>query len=422
MNFMNFMNLIKNPLISGSAVLFIGSMAGNVFHFLFNVFMSRNLSVIDYGILVSLATLATLPGFLFSSVIPTTVNFATTFIANKEPGKLKGFYLQISKLMLFSGLLFTCLFFVFSDFIAEFLRIANISHFVIIAGFIVLFGFLGNVNMAFLQARLSFKYASFILFFQGLLKFVLGGAAVFVGFRVGGVLMGLVAAGALSYLIGALPLRTLFINSSKKVNVKTREVLGYAAPATFATLSVTSLINTDILLVKHFFPSHEAGLYAGLSLIGKVIFFFSSPIGAVMFPLIVKKHALGQKKGRMLFASLGLVLIPSVTLTLFYFLFPEFTIRFFLKREDYLALAGVLGYFSIFMTLYAILHILLQFYLSVKKTKIYIPVMIGAVLQIILISFFHDNFFQVITISASITLLLIVCLLVYYPHASRKKQ
>ena len=46
-----------------------------------------------------------------------------------------------------------------------------------------------------------------------------------------------------------------------------------------------------LILVKHFFSPHDAGIYAGLSLIGRVIFFFSAPIASVMFPVIVQKYA-----------------------------------------------------------------------------------------------------------------------------------
>jgi O-antigen/teichoic acid export membrane protein len=411
----------RHPLISGSAVLFVGSMAGNVFHFLFNVFMSRNLSVIEYGILVSLTTLAFLPGFFFHSIIPTTVSFATTFIANKEYGKLKGLFIKINLVMISAGLIFAFLFMAFTEQIAGFLNIINIEKFVSFLGIIIFFSLISNVNLAFLQAKLAFRYTSFVTFMGGFLKFLFGIGFIYAGFRVGGVLVGLIASNIFVLIIGFLPLVNILQTKTRAIKMETGKLLNFGAPATIALLSVASLINMDIIMIKHLLPAHEAGLYAGLSLIGKVIFYFSAPIGSVMFPLIVKKHTLGERKEKTLIASIGLVLIPSILLTLFYFIAPNFTINFFLKREEYQALSSVLGFFGVFMSFYAILHILTNYFLSIKKTKIYIPLAAGAILQIIMISLYHKSFIQIITISASITLLLIVCLLIYYPHAENQK-
>ena len=44
--------------------------------------------------------------------------------------------------------------------------------------------------------------------------------------------------------------------------------------------------NCDIVLVKHFFPSTAAGLYAAVALVGRVMFAFSSAVVNTMFPLM----------------------------------------------------------------------------------------------------------------------------------------
>ena len=44
--------------------------------------------------------------------------------------------------------------------------------------------------------------------------------------------------------------------------------------------------NCDIVLVKHFFESREAGLYAAVAMVGRVIFTFSQSVVNSMFPLV----------------------------------------------------------------------------------------------------------------------------------------
>jgi O-antigen/teichoic acid export membrane protein len=413
--------IIKHPLISGSAIIFSGSIIGNVFHFFFNLLMSRNLTVPDYGVIVSLMSLSTLPALAFNSLVPITVNFATGYLANNELDKVKGLYIKITKLMVCSGVFLVLLLTVFSGVIAEFIHLNGNEFYVMLVGFIIFFGLMVLVNVSFLQAKLAFHYVSLITFLGGFLKFLSAVGLILFGYGVGGVLYGLIIGGVISYLVGLLPLRFIFYKSLKHVKVSIREVFGYAYPATIALSCMTSFITTDILLVKHFFSPSDAGLYAGLALIGKVVYYFSAPIGMVMFPLAVKKYAKQESHHRLLFASLLLVLIPSLALTAFYFAAPEFTITFFLKNKEYLMVADKVGLFGIYMTLYSILSILVNFYLSIKRTKVYIPVFLAALIQLVLIVIFHESLLQVVIISAAVTFLLVLGLLLYYPHAAKKR-
>jgi len=179
-------------------------------------------------------------------------------------------------------------------------------------------------------------------------------------------------------------------------------------------MSLTSFISTDILLVKHFFNPQQAGLYAGLSLVARVIFFLSAPIGSVMFPIVVQKYSKKESFTRTFNLSLLLVLLPSVLIAIFYMLFPDFSILFFLKKQNYLAISHLLTPFAIFIVLFSLLSIIANFYLSINKTKVYIPVVIGALAQIILICLFHNSFAQIITISLVITFVLVGMLLLHY--------
>ncbi len=45
---------LKHPLISGSTVIFVGSMVANIINYIFNLVMGRLLLPADYGILISL--------------------------------------------------------------------------------------------------------------------------------------------------------------------------------------------------------------------------------------------------------------------------------------------------------------------------------------------------------------------------------
>ncbi len=70
------------------------------------------------------------------------------------------------------------------------------------------------------------------------------------------------------------------------------------------------LSNLDILLVKHFFPPPEAGIYAAIALVGRVVFMLSWSVVSSMFPVSAShthRHA-----GRSVLYT-GLLLVGTVT-------------------------------------------------------------------------------------------------------------
>lgn len=404
---------LRHPLILGSAVIFSGSLLGSFINFIFNLFMTRNLSVSDYGILASIVSLITLSTLPAGAVVPMVINFAASYFAKGEFGKVSDLFFKVVKFLFFLGAIAFAIFLIFRKDIGHFFNIYNESL-IVLTGIIVLTSFTGIVNSALLQARLSFKFITFSNLLASFLKLFLGAILVFFGFAIGGVIWALFLSSLIPYLISFIPLGFIFKNRMIDSKADLNKLFAYGAPAALTMFGLTSLTTTDIVLVKHFFDPKSAGIYAGLSLIGRVIFFFSAPIGTVMFPLVVQKHAKKENYHNTFKLSLFLVFLPSILITIFYFIFPEFSIKFFIKRDEYLPAAPLLGIFGIFITLFSLLSIMTNFYLSIKKTKISMLVAGGAFVQAALIWFFHKTFFQIIIISLSVISLLLAFFLLYY--------
>ena len=70
------------------------------------------------------------------------------------------------------------------------------------------------------------------------------------------------------------------------------------------------LSNLDILLVKHFFAPPEAGIYAAVALVGRVVFMLSWSVVSSMFP-VSASHTHGQSGHSVLYT--GLLLVGTVT-------------------------------------------------------------------------------------------------------------
>lgn len=415
-----FNEAIKHPLISGSLIIFFGANFANLFQFLFNIIMTRQLASPDYGVLASLISLITISTIPAGAFVPTIVRFGGVYLAKEDYDMLRGFFFRVTKIWLVFGTIFLLTFIIFSESIGKFFRI-NDSFLILLAGVSVVLGFISIVNTGLLQAKLSFKFLSLTNFISSFSKFALGILLVYIGLAVKGVLLAILISAFLPFVLNFIPLTFLFKKTVKVPKIDNLELFKYSAPAAISLFGLTSFVSMDIILVKHFFDPTNAGIYAVISLLGRIIFFFTAPITTVMFPLIVRKHTNNENYHNTFKLSILLVLIPCIFLTLFYFIFPEEIIRL-ASREEYTSAAYLLGLFGVFITLYSLLFVLTNFYLSIRKTKVFIPIIIGSILQVILIWFLHSTFLQIVLISSFITGLLLILLLVYYWLSFRKNE
>jgi O-antigen/teichoic acid export membrane protein len=405
-------HFLKHELVSGSFYIFAGSFFGNFLAFILNLFLARSLTYADYAIfssLLSVITLAAIPSLSMNTVI---VKFAANYFVKNENGRLKMLYLLFFKFVLGLSLFIIILFLVFSTALKSYLRIDNIWY-VIASGIVISSFYLGALNNAFLQSLLKFKFMAFTNIVGSILKLTVGITLVALGYKVFGGLGALFSMMFGIYIVGYFPLAKILKEKStdKNIKINIKQMLGYALPAFVTILFLTSFTSIDVILVKHFFSSSMAGYYAGLSLIGKVIFYFTGPIPLVMFPLLVKRHASNKSFSNLFYLSLAMVFLPGIAITAFYFAFPDFVINLFLGGRKYLFDAPYLGIFGIYLTIFSLVNVCVNFFLSLNKTNISLFVVLGAIIQIILIYIFHSDFYQVIASSLFALILLLVVLL-----------
>lgn len=403
---------IKNPLIYGSGVIFLGSLFANPLNFLFNLFMTRNLTVADYGTLASLMSLITLTTIPAGALFPTVVKFAASYFAKNELNMVHGLFFKVSKLTIPLGLMVLLIFSLFNQQISQFFRIGD-SMLVVLVGVIVAISFISVPNQPILQAKLAFRFMTFIGVFGTALKLFFGLSLVYLGFSIWGAMWAVFLSLIVPYLLSFIKLTFLFKNEIHTPHISIKKLFSYGMPSTIALFALTSFASTDIILVKHFFNNTDAGLYAGVSLIGRIIFFLTAPIGTVMFPLIAQKYTSKENYDNDFRLAMLLVIIPSCFIILLYYFLPEFILTVSTKKE-FVSVSSMLWLFGFFSAIYGVLTIVTNFFLSIEKTKIFIPIAFGAILQVVLLWFFHDTFLQVLIISLTITSLLLFGLLLYY--------
>lgn len=402
-----FREMIKHPLFTGSAIMVLGSNSVNFLNYLYHLVIGRMLGPSFYGELAALISLMGLLGIIPSSLSLVVIKYVSGAKNEKEAAAL----IHWLKTKVFqASLIFSIFIIVISPALVSFLHINKLSYIFLIAAS-SLFAIQTLLNRSILQGLLKFKEMIFSVFLENGAKLVISVTLVYLGFRVGGAMLAFVLAAMLGFLVTNHYLK-IQPKKESKLSLNFKPMFFFTIPVIVQTFASTSLYSSDLLLVKHFFSSHDAGLYASLSTLGKIIFFGAGPIGSVMFPLVSQRKAKKQSYKKIFILSfLGTVILASAVLLIYKF-FPEYAIRL-LYGSAYIETSHLLIWFGIFISLFTLSSLLINYGLSLGKTTVVIFPAIAALLQIILIWFFHASLFIVVLISIIVTALLLVALLIY---------
>lgn len=399
--------------------MMIGSLTAGFGNYLYHLLMGRMLGPVDYGILASLISLLYLLGIPIGTFSLVIVKFVSMLKGQKKLEAVSVLFRALRQKALLYGLIGLLLFSALTPLLATFLHLDSILPLLII-GIIAFITVMTMVNQATLQGLLRFGYLSASNIIGVILKVGFAVLLVIWGFKVYGALFACIIGGVAGYFFTLFALRLLpqAKGKEKERDFNSQEMFAFAIPVFFSTLSFTSLYTTDIILVRHFLDAHQAGFYAALATLGKIVCFVSAPIILVMFPMVSERYANGKHYRPLLFTSLKLVGLVCLGITTVYFLFPRLMVRI-LFGSAYLTAAPYLGLFGIFLSFYSFSFLLVNFYLSISRTRVVVFPLVAAILQIVLISLFHQSLGQVVRISILTTALLLFSLLLYYQKSEK---
>ena len=279
-------------LLSGSTVATILSLAYNIVIGWFLGPKSFGHATVVYSLLVLLSAIS----FAFQIV-------AAKVVAQQPSPETKAeVYLNFHRSALGCGIFVTFVLFLFRQGIAEYLNLpdsALIAMLAIAAGFYIPLGARRGYDLG----RYKFHRLAISLVIEGTVR--LGGSYLLVvtGYGVRGVVAANAVAMAVSYfaMTPRLPARTRNpIRLSDGIRELAQALLFYSGQML--------INNCDLVVVKHVFPAREAGLYAAIGLVGRVIFVLSAAVVNSTFPIVAGTRAEERKDLRVIATSLLLVL------------------------------------------------------------------------------------------------------------------
>lgn len=409
-----FRKILNHELLKGSIFVFAGSMIGNFSAYLFHIIVGRMLKPEEYAVIASLISFSYIVGFPTAMFNPVIVRKMASLAAKKDYKGVKSILYYLFSRIFIISLIVTVFFLIVKKPIADFLKIEN-STLILMTGLGYAIGLFVTVNMATLQGLLKFGTYSIVQVISSILRVAITFLVIILGFGVFGVTVGLLIVGILTCIISFKPLAFILSYKSSKVQVSIKTYFS-TVWVSFSLIGMSLMITTDLLLVKHFFPSFDAGLYAALSTIGRVVLFATSAIAVVLLPLSTKKKESGHSSTTVFKMSQLLSFIGSISIILVYLIYPKIVINFF-YGEKYYAIAPYLGLIGVYFLIYNAVNLFVNFHISLKKKTILTFPLICAVVQTALITLFHNSFYQILYVMIfSILLLLIIFCLHYFKY------
>ncbi|MBT8375927.1 MAG: oligosaccharide flippase family protein, partial [Bacteroidia bacterium] len=288
---MQILSLIKSKKISAEHWFMLSVLAVNGGNYLYNLILGRLLGPEQFADAAVMITFLLVLSFVAMTFQLVTAKFSVLF----ERTLLKSFISKIYKTALVFGIIIALLITFFAPNLQALFNTSSSSMFVIFGVGVPLY-FLMSVNRGVFQGSKAFKSLS-VTYQSEMLSRLIITLSLIVIFDIQSSI--LIAIGILlSFVFGLIPFnlkgftlkKTVAIEKSQYKSIKSFFIL-----TAFYELTQIIINNSDILLVKHYFDSYEAGLYASLALIGRIVYFIAWMFVMLLLPTVVQLKKEGKE-------------------------------------------------------------------------------------------------------------------------------
>ena len=382
---------LRHKLLGGSLTLLAGSGLVGIANLLYNVITARMLGPTGFAHATAVYTLLMLASALTLSF---QVVCAKYVASNEGESEKAAIFFSLHSRSWVAGVAIGLLLFSFNHAITTYLQLPNRTLVDLLALGTAFYIPLGT-RRGYIQGVQSFSSLAVNLMVEGLVR--LGGAYFLIKFGLGveGAVLASVVAVIVSYFV-AQPGPSLKLRLPHKIPISFAE--GVQAIVFFAGQGVIN--NFDIVLMNHFFISEVAGIYAAVSLVGRLINMCAWSVVNTMFPVSAAAHQSDREARPVLFMSLSLVFVILLLLTFGLWVIPSFVWRTLFGAHfevgNYGGLASMLILYAIATGIYSLTSVMITYEMSRKIANTsWVQLAFSGVL-ILGIYFLHGSLRQVI--------------------------
>src|SRR3954447_15077766 len=369
-----------DALVRGGALVMGATLVWHMSNLAFNLVAAHMLGPGSYGDLAAAVTLLYLASPVFVSVQTVASRITTGLWTRADAAGIRaGLQFHARRLWL-GGIILAAGVGLASGALASFLRISSGGPLLILACAFP-FYVLTHMQRGVLQGALQFRRYSISSVCEAAVKLLATVVVLLVVSKtVEAAVAAIVVSAAVAVAVNRLLLGFLPRRSAPTTGPAPRGS-GYSLTALGCLILLAVLLSADIFAAKRYLAPHEAGLYASAALCGKIVFFATSCLTVVLFPVFGTRQEQGHDARHVLRKGLALVGATSAVLIVAYTVAPKAVVTP-LFGERFAPAAAYLGLMAITFALYGLVYLAAMFLLSQKRSAGLAPLAIAVVAQL----------------------------------------
>ena len=316
----NFRKLLQDGRLSGSFLVF-SSMSANAMNFLYNAYLGRNVDLAEFGTVSLIGSIFSITS-VFTGSFGKTVVYKTAYLLGKFKHPTDDFLIKVEKWGWMLSLTLTLFWLSFTPLMAIYFN-ADILPFLLFAPALSISA-ISSVYSGYLWGVMNFGVVAILVFVEALTKLIFS--------------IGLVELGLENLVYAAIPISSIvafiismiFVKRIKKVSVGISEAndfaFGYFGASVLSKISSIMFLSLDVILAKHYLSPEDAGKYALLSLVGKIVYFLGTLFTQFIIPLVSAKEGEGKESENVFYELLAVSSLASVFGLVVVGLFGNYTI------------------------------------------------------------------------------------------------
>lgn len=384
--------LRENQFLRHNAVFFFGSVAVGGLNYLYYPVLGRLLEPATFGEVQTIISL-----FLQLTIFLTVLSLVIVNIVinTRDAGQRDRLVAEFEKLSLFVAGIALLASLVLGPQLQRFFQFESAWPFALLAlSIVVSVPFM--LRGAVLRGQRRFGTVSIGNLIGAGAKIIFSAAFVALGLGTAGAIGGLVVAQLIACGFIAWQAYKLGFGKSNERRFRLPDLrlllpeLRYGAIVFIASLAIILQYSIDIIVIKHYFDAHTAGLYAGVAAVARIIFFLTASFAQVLISSVSMDAVHAKQNHALLVRSLILLAALGLPALLVMIIVPG-AVMGILMGNQYRELASLLPNLGIAIFIVSVINLLASYFLALRRFGVAAAALLGLISTYVLILWRHQT-------------------------------
>lgn len=270
--------------LAGGSVLVAASILSNFLNYVYNAYLSRRLDIDDFGLISLFGSLVFLSSIPLSA-LTRTMTYKSAFYLGKHNKPVYKFWRYVRSKVFVISIVTTVIWVALLPWLKNYFNSESLMPFIIFTPVLIV-NALTAVDIGYLSGNLKFYVLAGLLVVESIVKLFATAVLVESGYK-DYVYLAIPVSLIVSFAVGyyfALRIGNKKILDTEAAIAKFPSK--FFASSFLARFAIVAYISFDIILAQHFLNPSDAGRYALISLIGKMIFFVGTLSAQFIIPVI----------------------------------------------------------------------------------------------------------------------------------------